>query len=311
MDRRQFIGGMVAAGGLALTDPGYVLNAAGRDSKTSRGAKNEDKVVLVSDFHTNPEGYQSDRLRLVVADILKMRPLPRAVVAFGDIAYLTGREDEYRNAREILSPLKEAGIELVMGMGNHDRRDNFSIVFPEYASSSLLPDRLVSILKGPYADIIMLDSLQQGDDRSAWITEGAIDSAQREWLAGTLASYTKPVFVAAHHPLEEIRIDDLLLGCPYCAGFLYGHHHIWRRNWIHVNYSSKRIVPTICLPSTGHWGDIGYVVFRMKPDRTEAELVQTDFYFPKEVPASERLPQWDCMVENNRGAHSTFLYPEI
>lgn len=316
MDRRQFIGGMAAAGGLLIAESTGIARAAQEgtsnpNEKKTAGrhrVKADDRVVLMSDFHANPNGYQADMLRRAVEDILKMKPLPRAVIAFGDIAYLTGQADEYRKAREIMEPLSQAGISLTFGMGNHDRREEFAEVFPEYAADTLLPGRLVHIVKGPYADIIMLDSLQQGADKSTWITEGALDPEQREWLQTLIKDHSKPFFVAAHHPLSETGISGMLLNCPNCAGYIYGHLHKWICDWDHPNWSSKRIMPILCLPSTGHWGDIGYVVLEMGEHEAVARLIQSDFYFPKPATAQDRPALWDRMVEKNKGAVCHFQY---
>ena len=308
MDRRQFLGGLAAAGGLLIAGGTGIADAAPKRPGSPKRLKDEDTVVLISDLHTNPSGYQADKLRLVVDDILKMRPLPRAVLIFGDIAYLSGKVEEYRTAREILNPLAAAGISLTFGMGNHDRREEFSSVFPEYAANSLVPDRLVHIVEGPYADIIMLDSLQQGEDKSTWITEGAIDPLQREWLRSVTASYQKPFFVAAHHPLDETLIGDMLVKCPNCAGYLYGHLHKWINDWDHMNWRDKRIMPILCLPSTGHYGDIGYVVLGMGRHEAVARLVQSDFYFPKPAPSDQRPVLWERMMQKNAGAEFFFEY---
>lgn len=306
MDRREFLGGMAAAGGFLVADRTGLLQAAERTQRPGKKFNGDDTVVLMSDFHTNPDGYQSEKLRIVVDDILKMNTRPRAVIAFGDIAYLTGQVDEYRKAREILTPLEAAGIQLVFGMGNHDRREEFAEVFPEYAAGSPVPGRLVHIEEGPYADIIMLDSLQQGADKSTWITEGAIDELQREWLRKTVESYTKPFFVAAHHPLSETLVGDMLVKCPNCAGYIYGHLHKWINDWDHMNWRDKRILPILCLPSTGHYGDIGYVTLTMGRKEAVARLVQSDFYFPKPAPPEERPVLWERMMEKNRGAEFYF-----
>lgn len=294
-----------------LAESTGIARAARKTQTDWKRFKNEDTVVFISDLHTNPEGYQAEKLRIVVEDILRMKPLPRAVIAFGDIAYLTGRAEEYNAVRSILQPLEDAGIKLTFGMGNHDRRDEFAKVFSEHASDTLLPGKLVHIVEGPYADIIMLDSLQQGEDRDTWITEGAIDDEQKEWLRKTMESYKKPFFVCAHHPLAETKIGSMLLKCPNCAGYIYGHLHKWINDWGHPNWKDKRIMPILCLPSTGHWGDIGYVVFGMGEHGAEARLVQTDFFFPKPAPAEERPVLWDNMIDKNRNARFPFEYPAL
>ena len=52
---------------------------------------------------------------------------------------------------------------------------------------------------------------------------------------------------------------------------------------LHVN-GLKDEVPTHCyeyvgLPSTGHWGDIGFATMRTFPDRVEITNHQNDFFF--------------------------------
>lgn len=307
MDRRHFLGGLFAAGGLLMVDKGTILDAACKGGRKS--SKEEDVVVILSDLHANPDGYQSDKLKAAVDSILKMKPLPREVIAFGDVAYLRGKEEEYKNVKRILAPLEAAGIGLTLGMGNHDRRENFSKVFPEQVAKSKLGDRMVYVVEGRYADIILLDSLNQGEDNTTWIVAGTMDENQKEWLANTLATYKKPVFVASHHPIHELGISRILLESPTCAGYLYGHNHEWKTGWIHINYSDRRIIRTLCMPSTGHWGDIGFVTFRMGPTQAVAELTMTDFFFPKPLkPGEEKPVDWDEIISEKQNQSCIFNY---
>lgn len=307
MNRRIFLERMLAAGGIMALGDFAALQKV-QATTTSPAAIDEDLWVFVSDLHVHPEGYQPEKLRKVVNEILHMNPLPSAVIEFGDLAYLTGRVEEYELAKEILAPIEAAGIRLVLGMGNHDRREEFAQVFPEHAAQSLLKHRYVSIVEGKYADLIMLDSLNQGDDKSTWITPGTMDEEQRTWLADVLANYKKPVFVASHHPIKEVGIADLLFSSPTCVGYVHGHDHRWKTNWLEHNYGDTHIIPTLCLPSTGHWGDIGFVTVRQWANKAVAQLHQSEFFFPYPVADADKPKQWDAMVEDHKNQKYTFVY---
>ena len=309
-------------GSLALLGiQGVVLEAAGPaalkglDSEPGRRKRKKDGfdenlVVIISDLHTNPGSYQPARLERTIADILALRPRPRNVIALGDLAYLTGKPSEYALLKEILAPFEGTGISLTLGMGNHDRRANFADAFPEQAAKSLMKDRFVFVVETPRADIIVLDSLQESPDPTTWITPGALPDNEKEWLRATLASYTdKPVFVTAHHPINEVGIKDILLASPTCSGYIHGHDHVWRDGWFKKNYSERDIVRTLCLPSTGHWGDIGYTMFHLEEDHAEARLCEYEFFFPHPLKDGEAKPaQWTMIEEERKNASVRFAY---
>ncbi len=163
MDRRTFLGSITALGMQGMLGGLKAPNISNMGiEKAKKGKFDENLVVFISDLHTNPGGYQPNRLRRTIADILKMKPLPLNVIALGDLAYLLGKPEEYALLKEIITPMETAGIHFTMAMGNHDRRDNFAAAFPKHAAASLLPDRFVYIVEPPYADIIVLDSLSDG-----------------------------------------------------------------------------------------------------------------------------------------------------
>jgi hypothetical protein len=95
---------------------------------------------------------------------------------------------------------------------------------------------------------------------------------------------------------------------PQCKGYIYGHLHRWRPEWIHVDWKTSRTFRTLCLPSNGLWGDIGYATFRTSADRAVCSLELRDFYFPREPETSARPAAWKMKVEETRGQRVTFLY---
>lgn len=293
VNRRVFLKGVVASAALPLF--------AGQDSEFD-----ENLLALLADTHipgaAQPD-YQRAGLVTTVAEILTLRPLPRHVLILGDFAYLDGNKEDYAAAAKLIAPLTGAGIRVRIAMGNHDRRAPFLERFPEYAQSTQVPGRVVSTVQTPHADFILLDSLHEGQ------VEGRLDDAQKEWMDATLAKYRKPVFVMAHHFWRELEIAKTLTAYPRTAGFLYGHNHRWRRDWLRRNWSDSYILRALGLPSTGHWGDIGYVLMRVQPGRAVAELRQRDFFFPKPSEnAREAPPEWAVIVEENKGQKCTFIF---
>jgi hypothetical protein len=286
------------------------LPAGKRRRRKKTGEFDENLVVIISDLHTNPSGYQPARLERTIGDIVAMDPKPRNVIALGDLAYLKGKPEEYALLKEMIAPLEAAGICLTMAMGNHDRRKRFAEAFPERAAASLVEDRFVYVVETPRADFIVLDSLQEGPDATKWITPGALDDAQKAWLKERLSAYQdKPVFVMSHHPLGEIGIKPLLLDCPSCCGYIHGHNHIWNSGWVIRNHRDRDLLRTLCVPSTGHWGDIGYTLLELGETEAVARLQQYEFFFPKPLDEGEPKPaQWSMIEEEHHNALCRFAY---
>jgi len=243
----------------------------------------------------------------------------------GDLAYLWGRKEDYALAHELLQPVLDAGIEMTIGMGNHDRRENFLERWPEYAKRSPVPGRIVSKIAGRHFDYIMLDTLDQPVETDRWITPAAFDDAQRDWLKAECAAAKRPLLVMAHHPPTELgepgkgrsavsarKFGELVMGpkdAPTkCCGFIHGHDHAWAVTRDLQRWTTGRIGHAVCLPSTGHWGDIGYALLREQPDRAELSLVQYDYFAPKPpVPDAAPNPAWQQIVRDHAGARCTFV----
>ena len=110
----------------------------------------------------------------------------------------------------------------------------------------------------------------------------------------------------------------VLWGAAFVVAVLYYHCELFAavlepiadfrtKGWHHEGWGKDaREFRTLCLPSTGHWGDIGYVVFRTSPGRAVAELYQDDYFFPSPPGPGKwspdvRSPVWDRIVAENRG----------
>ena len=209
MTRREFLGGLAAASASpVLAVPG------GADV----GTHDPNLAVFLSDIHCNGRTkgwvqHQHPILRRYVAEILQMRPLPANVVVFGDFSASRGWKEDFALARDILRPLMDAGIRLTCGMGNHDKRRNFLVVFPEYADRLLVKDRIVSKIELPHCDFIMLDSLREKEGGTSNFVDGRIEGDQLAWLRGEIATKGDKVrFVATLTAGSEN--DAKRISCP-------------------------------------------------------------------------------------------------
>jgi len=269
--------------------------------------------VFLSDLHCNgtqaKPAYQRDNLARVVAEILKLDPLPRRCLCFGDFAYLFGPKGDYAKTVELMRPLFAAGIQVFLGMGNHDKRNNFLEFYPDYAKTSPVPGRIVSDISLGACDFLLLDSLDEAPGEGWNPVPGKIEGAQLEWLEARVKGARKPFFAGAHHPMNEVKINKLLCESSLAAGYIHGHNHKWYHQFCQTGrYNNPHVVRTACLPSTGHWGDIGFSLFRTYPDRAVLTVRQLDFFFPEPLPAAKRPRAWDQIVQEHDGDSVTFFY---
>ncbi len=312
ISRRHFISGFTAA----AASQGMFAAA--------KPAVDPDLTVLISDVHVKggqgDNVYQFGKFSRVVADILKMDPLPARVIGFGDLAWLHGAKADYLRSAPELKLLRDAGISVTLGMGNHDRRSTFLEVHPEYAQTTKIPGRIVSVVDAGRVDFIMLDGLQGTDDRGPTDmgpVNGQLNPDQQDWLAAALPKWKKPVFVCSHFPVKELAVSgkplsQFLHDCPAVAGYLHGHDHRWYKTYPLKTWNSPHTLRTLCLPSTGFWGDIGYVTFRTTADLAVASLRQYEYYFPRPEPrqsCDQRL--WDLITAENQNQTCSFILPKL
>ena len=272
-------------------------------------------VVFLSDLHVRSRDCrQYVSFAAQAEEILRMDPLPRHVIVFGDIAFSGGGRKDYEASAPFFRQMMDLGIKVVFGMGNHDRRSAFLETWPDYAERQLFPGRIVSNTDLGPVDLLMLDGLQGTDDAGPddkRPVAGAFDEPQQEWIADRLSKLSRPTIVASHFPLGDLSVCGrpfrrVLADTPQVAGYVHGHDHRWRTDWIARSYLDPNIVRTLSLPSTGHWGDIGYTVVRLSPNAARADFVQKGFFYPS--PETPRTPAWDDVEREHRGASCTFRW---
>lgn len=287
---------MAMLGGAALL-PSSVMKAADMAApKRDRRRMDPSKVVLISDIHICGEfkdgkpfkyPYNPTSLNLRIDEILALKPLPANVIVFGDVAWDYGLEEDYRYAAKLLKPLEEAGIKVTLALGNHDRRAPFFKVFPEYAQTTPVPGRAVSVVSLPDVDIVMLDSLAELPDlkpKQKTTVSGHVDDAQIAWLKEYLAKTDRPVILGSHHPLKEMpALSDVITGSEKVAGYIYGHNHMWNKGVAILRpRKGTHMVPTVGLPAT-FYGDIGFAVMTADAKGATLEFTSQGFWWPQPV----------------------------
>ena len=92
--------------------------------------------------------------------------------------------------------------------------------------------------------------------------------------------------------------------------YIYGHLHRWDPYWTKHGWGMSKLLRNMCLPSTGHWGDIGYVLFRAEAHKGTATFVQKDFFFSEPAKDGEmRLQEWDDILsDRSRDLVCTFRW---
>lgn len=314
LSRREILRMGVGAG-LAAGCPGCLTGSGGA------AAFDDSLTVFLSDIHLCGRDdyvrwlYTREELKKRVAEILAMRPRPRRVVTFGDLAFGVGDIRDYRLARTLLQPLADAGIAVVHGMGNHDCRNHFLEVFPDAAKDTPVAGRIVREIDLGTCDLVLLDSLQGDEPDKNGACNGELSKAVQEYVADTFPKRKRPFFAGAHHSVYELRVGkrcviSALKEAPFCVGWIHGHAHNWMKeplvSWGEKNQDTVRM---LTLPSAGLWGDIGSVAFRTFGDHALATLDARDYWFNDALHPGERKPEtWRDIVAENQGQFCRFSY---
>jgi 3',5'-cyclic-AMP phosphodiesterase len=157
----------------------------------------------------------------------------------GDLALRDGQPGDYATLVKLLQPLREAGIDLHLTLGNHDNREVFHTGCNEALSlrKSALESHHCSVITSALVNWVLLDSLEIVDK-----TPGLIGEEQLGWLKRTLNDLPdKPTLVFVHHnpqgPVPEGKkpgglkdteaLLQLLESHPKVKGYIFGHTHNW------------------------------------------------------------------------------------
>lgn len=240
-------------------------------------------VAWMSDLHIHaPRPYESDisfyadqvdssaNLRLALAELATLDPLPDLLVFGGDVADSgCGGEapsDEYVEFGRVLRDALPAGLPTLAIPGNHDHADKPLSADWHQAWHAASPHEWPA---SPDADDYYFTHRQNGwriiglDSRQ----DDSISTRQKEWLAAELDHDTKtPTLVLVHRPLltvgnwvDDHRLKDratfdLLDATPCVRTIWSGHTHL-HQAW---NYRNKKhvVFPSVAfgIPGPCGWG---------------------------------------------------------
>lgn len=219
--------------------------------------------VHLTDLHILPKNEDqlygrptTDKVRGIFKLIRNMDISPDFFILSGDLVN-DGQEAEYRTLNTVLDELREFGVPLVLGLGNHDGRVNFRrIVLGEEAEDESLRYYHSTMFGG--LRVIMLDSKVHD------AVYGDLDAPQLTWLAEELR---KPAplgnLIAVHHPPVFSTVEPLNAHCLYnseeLAQTIAGHHvHAILSGHIHYShFASFHNTISVTTPATAYIIDPG------------------------------------------------------
>ena len=199
----------------------------------------------------------ADKLRRIIALIRSMEIRPDFFVLSGDLAN-DGQDAEYETLNGLLDELREFGVPLILGLGNHDCRVPFrQIVLGEEDADETQPYYHSTMFDG--LRVIMLDS------KVPDAVHGELDSEQLAWLGAELR---KPApmgnLIAVHHPPVFSTVEALnehrLLNPAALAQAIAGHnvHAILSGHIHYAHVASFADTLSITTPATGFMMDPGF-----------------------------------------------------
>jgi 3',5'-cyclic AMP phosphodiesterase CpdA len=252
----------------------------GQGCLSSKG--NSHSVALLSDIHIDADANVADRganmtknLRTVVGEVAAWPQPPEAVFINGDLAHQNGKADDYVAVVNLLRPVREKGLPIHLGLGNHDDRENFWNTLSESKTEPAdLPGRQATILETPEANWFILDSLIH-----TLTTPGQLGEAQRVWLAAALdARADKPALILVHHqPVapppglqDAAELFAILRPRRQVKAWFFGHTHRWNVSQDESGIHLINLPPTAYLFEAGHSN--GWVHATVLSDRATLEL---------------------------------------
>jgi len=221
------------------------------------------RVALLSDSHIGEKAEEiardcnmADRLKQVVAEVLKLDPKPACAVVNGDLAYKTGTAAEYALFAKLIDPVREAGIPLHLALGNHDHFDRFAEGLATLRPKEKpVAGEQVLVVELPRANLFVLDSYDPKNTIG-----GKLGESQLKWLTEALdARKDKPAMVIVHHPLQfepdkagkyggladSTLLWPVLKERKQVKAYVYGHTHTWK-------FAEKDGIHLINLPAIGY-----------------------------------------------------------
>jgi len=263
--RRDFLR-TAGLGALACAAP----SASASDARSELWHVLSDTHVAEDSSTISRDNNMVQNLDKVVAKVLKQQEGEKSfgLIINGDLAFDIGLPGDYNNLVAHLKPLRDAGIDVHLTLGNHDDRDNFFKGCSDLLSlrKSPLDHHHTGILTSAVVNWVLLDSLEVTDQ-----TPGLLGEKQLGWLDRTLRDLpNKPTIVITHHDLQgpveegkkETGLKDtaallkVLEAHSKVQVFIHGHTHRWevktRNSGLHVINLPAVGYPHNPVQPTGH-----------------------------------------------------------
>lgn len=233
VSRREFLRRSLLAGAGLFAAPNLV--AAPKSTDPHSWALLSDTHIAADRANTQRGIVMAQHFEQVSADVRGLRPRPAGVLISGDLALNSGEAGDYTTLKELLQPLRAAGLPVHLGLGNHDHRERFLATFAEVAKAEQpVATHVVSIIRAQRANWFLLDSLEK-----TLATPGLLGETQIAWLARALdANKNKPAIVVLHHNLDAKNGNFALKDTPQflevvrprkqVKACVFGHTHVWR-----------------------------------------------------------------------------------
>ncbi len=236
VSRRRFITSAAAGAGLLTSSP--LLGRSVKLAKTDAHA-----FALLADTHISKDpkrivrgAHLAEHLTAVGKELIAQNPRPSHLFINGDCALTRGEQGDYTVLLELLKPMRAAGYDVHLTLGNHDDRTNvWNALGIEDKKDNPVADKHVAIIEAPRANWFLLDTLNLVNK-----TPGKLGEDQLKWLAAALDERKdKPALVVGHHNLEKgnpntrhalIDTDamlEVLLSRPQVKAYFFGHSHNW------------------------------------------------------------------------------------
>jgi 3',5'-cyclic-AMP phosphodiesterase len=201
-----------------------------------------DSWALLADIHiaadetvTSRGVNMADHFTKAIREVAGLSDRPAGVFVVGDCAYSSGEKGDYGTLTRLLTPARNAGIPIHLGLGNHDNRERFWDALQEQRLAKRpLIDRHVALVRSPHANWFLLDSLE-----TTLSVPGFLGADQLDWLARTLdENPDKPALIVVHHNPDQsdkisgMRDTEALFAVirprTQVKAFIFGHTHDWK-----------------------------------------------------------------------------------
>ncbi len=228
-----------ACAGLSLLAAEQLCSAAA-DERKELWLLFSDTHIAEDRTHVERETNMAEHLQQAVREVLRVQEKERAFGLFvnGDLAFKEGQPGDYNAFVDLMHPVRAAGIDVHLTLGNHDNREKFWEGCEELVQNKkLVPLKQLDVLTSALVNWVLLDSLQETNH-----TPGELGESQIGWLNRTLRDLPdKPTIVMVHHNpqgavpeagkatglIDTEALINVLDSHPKVKALIYGHTHNW------------------------------------------------------------------------------------